>query len=97
MSARSVESPSLSQISRKREREPGPIAAAKAKAHLLQLIDQVSRDGQPVVITKRGKPLVQITPIDEPSVQDPFGCMKGSVNIMGDIVGPEPDVWEAME
>lgn len=77
--------------------QAGPVAAAKAKTHLLQLIDQVSRDGTPVVITKRGKPLVQIAPLDHDSVPDPFGCMRGSVQITGDIVGPESDIWDAVQ
>lgn len=75
----------------------GPIAAAQAKTHLLRLIDEVSRDGIPVVISKRGKPLVQIAPLDTPPLDDPFGCMKGTVTITGDIIGPEPDMWEAMQ
>ncbi len=77
-------------------RRNGPIAAAQAKTHLLRLIDEVSRDGIPVIISKRGKPLVQIAPLDTPPLDDPFGCMKGTVTITGDIIGPEPDVWEAM-
>ena len=78
-------------------RKPGPIAAAQAKAHLLQLIDEVSRDRVPVIISKRGKPLVQLVPLDDAAPGDPFGCMQGTVKIAGDIVGPEPDRWEAME
>jgi prevent-host-death family protein len=73
-----------------------PVAAAKAKAEFLGLIERVSTERRPITITKRGKPLVQIVPIDHHVSQDPFGCMKGSVRILGDIVGPEPDIWEAM-
>ncbi len=78
-------------------RKPGPIAAAQAKTHLLQLIDEVSRERTPVTISKRGKALVQLVPLDEAPGGDPFGCMKGTVKIHGDIIGPEPDRWEAME
>lgn len=73
-----------------------PVAAAKAKAEFLGLIERVSAERRPVTITKRGKPLVQIVPIDNRVTDDPFGCMKGSVKVIGDIVGPEPDAWEAM-
>ncbi len=75
---------------------PERVAAAKAKAQFLGLIEQVSMQRQTVIITKRGKPLVQIVPLDESTGQDPFGCMKGTVKITGDIVGPEPDQWEAL-
>ena len=73
-----------------------PIAAAKAKTQFLGLIERISSERHPVIITKRGKPLVRIVPIDSRVVDDPFGCMKGSVKVVGDIVGAEPDSWEAM-
>lgn len=73
-----------------------PIAAARAKTEFLGLIERVSAERRAVTITKRGKPLVRIVPIDNRLVEDPFGCMKGSVKTVGDIVGAEPDIWEAM-
>jgi prevent-host-death family protein len=73
-----------------------PIAASKAKAHLLALIDQVHADRTPIIITKRGRPVVQLVPIEETARPSIFGCMKGTFRVTGDIVGPEPDVWEAM-
>lgn len=76
---------------------PERVAAAKAKAEFLGLIEQISILRQNVTITKRGKPLVRIVPLEEASHQDPFGCMKGTVKITGDVVGPEPDIWEAMQ
>jgi prevent-host-death family protein len=38
------------------------ISIAEAKAHLSELIEQVS-NGNEVTITKRGKPVAQLTPI----------------------------------
>ena len=38
------------------------ISLAEAKTHLSELIDQVSKGGE-VTITKRGKPVAQLTPI----------------------------------
>lgn len=78
-------------------RNSGPIAAAQAKAHFLQIIDEVSRDRTPVTVSRRGKALVRIVPLEEAPAGDPFGCMKGTVKILGDILEPEPDHWEAME
>ncbi len=75
-----------------------PVAAAQAKAHLLSIMDEVHENGIPVIVTKRGKPLVMIAPLEPtPPSPDIFGCMKGTVTITGDIVGPEPDEWEAMQ
>ena len=77
---------------------PLPVGAAQAKTHLLALINEVRQSGTPVIITRRGKPQVQIAPLDfELSQPDIIGCMKGTFQVTGDIIGPEPDAWEAMQ
>ena len=88
--------PSLSvRASRGKPREP--IAAAKAKTHFLQLLDQVERDRQPVTITKRGRVVAQIIPATlqkEVSAFDQiFGRSKGQIKILGDIVSPDWESW----
>ena len=72
------------------------IPAAKAKTHLLQLLDTVDRDRTSITITKRGRPVAQLIPMLSQPHTPLWGCMKGTVKITGDIVGPEPDIWEAM-
>jgi prevent-host-death family protein len=71
------------------------MGAAKAKTHFLSVIDQVDQEGVPVTVTRRGKAIVQVVPIEQ-RPRDIFGCMKGTAWVTGDIVGPEPDIWEAM-
>ncbi len=80
-----------------RVRRVGAVGAAQAKAHLLSLINEVKESGTSVIITKRGEPQVKLAPLDplEPA-PDIIGCMKGTFTVTGDIIGPEPDVWEAM-
>jgi prevent-host-death family protein len=74
-----------------------PIPASKAKAHLLQLLDEVQRDGRPIVITKRGRIVAQLIPASEPqpisAYDQVFGSMRGSVKILGDIVSPDWESW----
>lgn len=72
------------------------VPASKAKAHLLELLDTVDRLREPVVITKRGRPVARLVPIEPREPGSIFGCMKDTFKITGDIVGPEPDLWEAM-
>ena len=72
------------------------VPASKAKAHLLELLDTVDRLREPVVITKRGRPVARLVPIEPRQAGAIFGCMKGTFRITGDVVGPEPDPWEAM-
>jgi prevent-host-death family protein len=71
------------------------IPAAVFKAECLKLMDEVARTGQPVVITKHGKPVAQLVPVAaEP--RSMFGYMKNTVTIKGDIVAPTDDAWSAV-
>ncbi|MFP6741873.1 MAG: type II toxin-antitoxin system prevent-host-death family antitoxin [Alphaproteobacteria bacterium] len=69
--------------------------AGAFKARCLRLMDQVGRDRVPIVITKHGSPVAKLTPVDDrpPSL---FGCLAGTVTILGDIVGPIDVAWNAM-
>jgi prevent-host-death family protein len=70
------------------------MSAADFKAKCLDVLDQVAERREPVVVTKRGKPVAQVVPL----VARPkrlWGAMKNEIDVRGDIVGP-PDVdWEA--
>lgn len=71
------------------------INAAEFKAKCLKLIDEVAATHEPLVITKRGKPVVRVVPIIEEMPKTLFGYMKGTVTIKGDIVAPMDEVWSA--
>jgi prevent-host-death family protein len=42
------------------------IAASRFKAECLALLDHVAATGEELVVTKRGKPVARVTPVDEP-------------------------------
>ncbi len=67
------------------------IAAADFKANCLRLMDEVARQRRPIIITKRGKPVAKLMPVEEEGVSL-FGRMAGTIRICGDIVGPIDDV-----
>jgi prevent-host-death family protein len=70
------------------------IPAGEFKAKCLHVIDEVQRLRIPIVITKRGKPVAKLVPLDEH--QESFvGSMKGTMEIVGDIVAPIDVKWEA--
>lgn len=71
------------------------IKAGEFKAKCLKLMDEVSRTGEPVVITKNGRPIAQLAPIRN-KPQSLYGALKGKVKIKGDIVAPTDAEWEAM-
>ena len=69
------------------------VTAAEFKAKCLRLMDEVAKNRTPLVITKRGKPIAKLMPIEDERI-DPFGCMAGTVKILGDIISPiEQDEW----
>ena len=71
------------------------IPAGVFKAQCLAIMDRVLHSGEPVVITKHGKPVVKLVPAEN-QADDIFGYMTGKVKIVGDIVGPitPPEDWE---
>ena len=74
------------------------IGAAEFKAKCLNLIDQMSSDGEPITITKRGKPVAVLSPVsDAGPPASIIGAMKGSVIFYDDPFSPavEADEWNA--
>jgi len=70
------------------------LQAGKFKAQCLQLMDEVKEKHISITITKHGKPVAKLVPIEEDE-KDSFGCLKGTVTILGDIVAPIDVEWEA--
>jgi len=72
------------------------IPAGQFKARCLALMDEVAAKRQAVVITKRGKPVAKLVPVEKEK-DDIFGFMKGkgTVEIKGDIISPvlTPEEW----
>ena len=70
------------------------IPAGEFKAKCLKLLDEVQKQRRQIVITKRGKPVARLMPLAE-DLPDIFGRMKGTVEILGDIVSPTGEIWNA--
>jgi prevent-host-death family protein len=71
------------------------MAAGTFKAKCLAIMDQVFETGEPVLITKHGKPVARLVPAEKQG-DDIFGYMVGKVKIVSDIVGPVTPLkdWE---
>ena len=52
-------------------------------------MDQVANSGRAVIVTKHGKPVVQISPV-ESDENEIFGFMAGKIRIIGDIENTIP-------
>jgi prevent-host-death family protein len=70
------------------------IPAGKFKAHCLSIMDEVQAKRQAVVITKRGKPVAKLVPVEQEK-DDIFGFFKGKGKVTGDVVSPAltPEEW----
>lgn len=72
------------------------IQAGAFKAKCLQLMDEVNEKHVSIIITKRGKPIAKLVPIEQTPV-DFFGCLQDTVAINKDIIVPIDVDWEANE
>ena len=70
------------------------ITAAAFKAECLALMDEVSQTGKSILITKRGRPVARLVPASNPPASL-RGFWKGNIEIVGDIVSPTGERWEA--
>lgn len=67
------------------------IGAGEFKQKCLRLLDEVGDSGEPIVITKRGKPVAQLNPVKPERPNDWFGSMADETKIRGDLVAPIED------
>ena len=71
------------------------ITAGEFKARCLTLMDDVRKNREPILITKRGKPVAKLVPAENEGRQF-LGRLEGIIRIVGDIESPiEPDAWES--
>ncbi len=61
--------------------------ASAFKARCLKVMEDVRATGEPVVVTKRGEPVVKVIPV-ESQESDLFGFMAGEFVIAGDVESP---------
>ena len=68
------------------------IPAGRFKAQCLRLLDDVAETGETIIVTKRGKPVARIEPVEEPA------SLKGSVIYLvsdEELIAPIDEVWNA--
>ena len=69
------------------------VAISEFKAKCLALLEQVRKTKRPIRITRFGKPVAEVVPPSpEKHEGDWMGSMKGSFDIVGDIVSPVIDL-----
>ena len=69
------------------------IGAGEFKARCLTLMEDVRSTREPLVITKRGKPVAKLVPADDDK-DDFIGRLEGVFRVVGDVESPM-DGWES--
>jgi len=72
--------------------------ASVFKARCLSIMNDVQATGEPVMVTKRGTPVVRVVPVG-PRKNNLFGFMAGEFKITGDIESPVVPLkqWKVMK
>ena len=68
------------------------IKASEFKARCLKIMDEVEQTGEEVIITKNGRPVSKLVPVQE-RPKSLYGALRGSVKILCDIISPIDVKW----
>ena len=74
------------------------VAISIFKAKCLGMLEEVRKTRKPIRVTRFGEPVAEIVPpTPKPRRKSWLGCMTGTAEIVGDIVGPTGslDDWDA--
>jgi prevent-host-death family protein len=65
------------------------IPAGQFKARCLKLLDEVAENGETIVVTKRGRPVAKVGPVeDPPSLEGSVTFLVSDEELMEPILGP---------
>lgn len=70
--------------------KPEEIGAFEAKTRLSELLERV-REGRVYRITRRGKPIAELRPIETPARRPQRGADRGRIVMRGDFDAPLPE------
>jgi prevent-host-death family protein len=69
------------------------MAISQFKAHCLEIIEKLQTNQQPVIITKRDKPIAKVVPLDTAKASL-FGMLKSKAEIKADILESIAEKWD---
>lgn len=73
---------------------PKTVAATEFKAHCLALLEEVRQTRQPLLVTRHGRPVAEISPYvaKNGNAENP---LKGSILFQGDLIAPLDEKWDS--
>ncbi len=70
------------------------ISKSKLKTKLLELLRFVESEGEELIVTDKGKPVVKISKYsDSPPTEELFASMRGKVKYLEDLTTPTVQEW----
>ena len=69
------------------------VGSADFKARCLELIDRVKESRAEYIVTRHGKPVAKLVPVDDEKPTSMVGCMRGTVLKYERPFDPVPGVW----
>ena len=72
------------------------VPSTEVQTQILDMLEEVSEQRSEFVITKDGAPVARVIPIDRGRLRS-LEELRGSVTIVGDIIAPLDEAWEADE
>jgi len=72
------------------------VNATEFKAKCSAFLDQVEQNGEPITILRRGRPVAIVSPAKKAAWKSPKDSWAGKMEIVGDIVNADPDLWEIL-
>ena len=69
------------------------VKASEFKASCLELMEEVAKNGEQVVITRRGKPISLLSAY--PARPSLYGRHRNTLRIRGDVLAPVDETWES--
>ena len=73
------------------------ISKSKLKSKLLELLRLVESEGEEIIVTDRGRPVVKISQYsNSPSTEELFGKMRGKVKYFKDLTTSTTEEWSEL-
>lgn len=71
------------------------VQSGEFKTHCLRYLNELTTQHKTFVITKRGKAIARLIPMEDTKPRSLYGCLKGTATIQDDIITPINEAWSA--
>lgn len=73
-----------------------PVSVSELKTHCLRIVDEVAKGRREGVITKRGKRVARLVPVEDEGPEDALGRLRGTLVQGHELADFEMDVkWQS--